>query len=132
MTNLPFFAKTVGRRKTAIANLELIPGSGQIQVNGRLVEDVFAGSPRRLRLVQKPFRISSQLNFNAKVKTQGGGCRGQAESVKLALARALVIAQPQTQTLFRENHLLTRDPREKERRKYGLKKARKSPQFSKR
>jgi small subunit ribosomal protein S9 len=132
MKNLPFFAKTVGRRKIAVANLELVPGSGQIQVNGFSAEKFFAGNPSRLLMVQSPFQVFANLTFDAKVKVYGGGSQSQARALKLALARALVVAQPRNKQLFREYHFLTRDSRRKERRKYGLKKARKAPQFSKR
>jgi small subunit ribosomal protein S9 len=132
MTNFPCFAKTVGRRKTASANLELIPGSGQVKINGCLVEKSFIGYRDRLWLVQAPFRVSAYLDFNAKVKICGGGVKGRVDSLQIALARSLVIVQPQINSLFRENCFLTRDSREKERRKYGLKKARKAPQYSKR
>lgn len=132
MTDFPFFAKTVGRRKIAVANLELIPGSGKIQVNGRTAETFFSNYPNRIYLVYQPFRVSFNLNFDVRVKIHGGGLKSQAEALQLALSRALVIVQPRSQNLFREYQFLTRDPREKERRKYGLKKARKAPQFSKR
>jgi small subunit ribosomal protein S9 len=82
--------------------------------------------------VYQPFRVSFNLNFDVRVKIHGGGLKSQAEALQLALSRALVIVQPRSQNLFREYQFLTRDPREKERRKYGLKKARKAPQFSKR
>jgi len=130
MKNLPFFAKTVGRRKIAVANLELVPGSGQIYVNGCL--KYFAGNPSRLLRIRRPFLVFDNLNFDVKAKVQGGGLQSQASALKLALARALVVVQPRNQNLFREYHFLTRDSRRKERRKYGLKKARKAPQFSKR
>lgn len=132
MKNKIFFAKVVGRRKKAVANLELIPGSGKIQINGRIAEQFFSGNPKRLLVIQKPFFISTYLKFNVKVKVKGGGLQSQADSIKLALARALVKAEPKIRSIFRESYLLTRDYRKKERRKYGLKKARKAPQFSKR
>jgi len=132
MKSAIFFAKVVGRRKKAVANLELLPGSGKIQINGCIAEQFFSGYPKRLLVIQKPFFISTYLKFNVKVKVKGSGLQSQAESIKLALARALVRVEPEIRNLFRENYLLTRDSRKKERRKYGLKKARKAPQFSKR
>lgn len=132
MTNNLFFAKAVGRRKKAVANLELIPGSGKIQINGCIAEYFFSGYPKRLLVIQKPFFISTYLKFNVKAKVKGSGIQSQAEAIKLALARALVIVEPKIRSIFRENYILTRDYRKKERRKYGLKKARKAPQFSKR
>jgi small subunit ribosomal protein S9 len=132
MINNLFFTKVVGRRKKAVANLELIPGSGKIQINKCLAEQFFSDHPKRLLVIQKPFFISTYLYFNVKVTVKGGGLTSQAEAIKLALARALVNIEPEIRKIFRENYLLTCDSREKERRKYGLKKARKAPQFSKR
>jgi small subunit ribosomal protein S9 len=132
METIPFFAETVGRRKTAIANLRLVSGSGQIWINGSTAEKFFAGNPRRLLTVQRPFCNLVHVNFDAKATVKGGGLQSQASALRLALARSLVVSQPITQTLFRKYHFLTRDSRQKERRKYGLKKARKAPQFSKR
>jgi small subunit ribosomal protein S9 len=132
MRDLLFFTKIVGRRKTAVANIEIIPGSGKVQVNGRTIEEVFSSYPDRFLVVEKPCVILAHVNFDVKRKTQGGGVQRQAQALQLALVRALVSVYPKNQRVFRKNHLLTRDSREKERRKYGLKKARKSPQFSKR
>ena len=132
MTNNLFFTKVVGRRKKAIANIELVPGSGKIQINKCLAEQFFSDYPKRLLVIQQPFFISTHLYFNVKVKVKGGGLSSQAEAIKLALARALVIIEPKIRHIFRENYLLTCDSRKKERRKYGFKKARKAPQFSKR
>jgi small subunit ribosomal protein S9 len=127
-----FFTKTVGRRKTAIANIKLVPGSGKIQVNNQKAKKFFVSYPDRFLVVEKPCSNSSHVNFDVKSKVQGGGLKKQAEAIQLALARALVVSFPRNRRVFRKNHLLTRDSREKERRKYGLKKARKAPQFSKR
>ena len=127
-----FFTKTVGRRKTAVANIKLVPGSGKIQVNNQKAKKFFVSYPDRFLVIEKPCFNSSHVNFDVKRKVQGGGLKTQAEAMQLALARALVISFPKNRGVFRKNHLLTRDSREKERRKYGLKKARKSPQFSKR
>jgi small subunit ribosomal protein S9 len=132
MKTLNFFIDAVGRRKIAVVNLRLIPGSGKIQINGRPAEEFFAGHLDRLDIVQKPFRLLNQLSFDAKATARGGGLQGQAYAIQLALARALLRAQPANQKLFRDANFLNRDSRVKERRKYGLKKARKAPQFSKR
>jgi small subunit ribosomal protein S9 len=132
MKNFMFFVKTVGRRKMSIANLELIPGSGQIQVNGLSAENFFISSLNRLSVIQRPFIVFTNFTFDAKVKVQGGGLQSQSKALQLSLSRALVAVQPENQSIFRESLFLTRDSRRKERRKYGLKKARKAPQFSKR
>ena len=132
MKNTTFFANTVGRRKTAGANLDLTPGSGQIKINGQTSENFFVGQPNRLLIVQAPVYVYANLSFDALFKTKGGGLLGQAQAIQLALARALVIIQPRNRDIFRKYLFLTRDSRKKERRKYGLKKSRKAPQFSKR
>jgi small subunit ribosomal protein S9 len=126
-----YLIKTVGRRKSAITNLELVRGLGQIHVNGIIAEDFFRCTHRLIRL-HKPFRICACLTLDAKVKVHGGGLQGQVESLQLALIRSIVRIQPRTQHLFRKYNFFSRATREKERRKYGLKKARKAPQFSKR
>jgi large subunit ribosomal protein L7/L12 len=132
MKRLPVSAKVIGRRKTALATLEIVPGLEQVRINGQLAETVLAGHHDRLSMTRRPFRISTHINFDAKAKTCGGGLLGQARSIQLSLSRAFTIKRPETRCIFREYQFLTRDPRKKERRKYGLKKARKSPQFSKR
>lgn len=132
MTNFPFFVKTVGRRKLAMANLALLPGSGYIQVNGGPAARFFVSHQDRLAVVQLPFVVAAHLNFDAEVNVLGGGLKGQAVSLQLALFRALASNQPKNRNMFRKKGFLTRDSRRKERRKYGLKKARKAPQFSKR
>jgi small subunit ribosomal protein S9 len=126
------FAKTFGRRKTAVANLELVRGLGQIQINGILAENFFSGYPNRFLIANQPFRLFANLIFDAKAKIQGGGLQIQAEALQLSLVRALVLVQPRDRAFFREQKFLTQDSRKKERRKYGLKKARKASQFSKR
>jgi small subunit ribosomal protein S9 len=132
MENFQFLATTVGRRKIAVANLELHSGMGKMTINGYRVEDFFSGHPRRLWSAQIPFCILDMINFDANVNVKGGGQKRQSLAIQLALVRALVIIQPETRILFRKYQLLTRDSRTKERRKYGFKKARKAPQFSKR
>jgi small subunit ribosomal protein S9 len=131
MENLTFFTKTVGRRKAAIANIKLLPGCGRIRINGSIGKDMYI-YPDRLLVVTKPCAFLPHIHFDIKSKSKGGGLRRQIESLQLALARGLVFAYRKNRRIFRKKHFLTRDSREKERRKYGLKKARKSPQFSKR
>jgi small subunit ribosomal protein S9 len=126
------FVKTVGRRKKAVANLGLKPGSGQIQINTQIAEEFFTGSPQRVLITKRPFRIILYPVFDAEIKVIGGGIQRQANASQLAIARALVITHPINQKIFRSKSFLTCDSRNKERRKYGLKKSRKAPQFSKR
>jgi len=132
MRTRPFFVKTVGRRKTAIANLELVPGSGKIIVNRLLAEDFFSGHHRSRLIVEQPFQSLTCPTFDANVSVRGGGLKSHAKSLQLSRARALLVIHPRNKKLFREYQFLTCDARKKERRKYGLKKSRKAPQFSKR
>lgn len=132
MKNLPCFVITVGRRKIALANLKLLPGSGNIKINGGTPATSSTGHQNLSSVEQLPFILSEHLHFDVKANVLGGGLSGQIASVQLALFRSLIITQPKNRSAFRKKGFLTRDSREKERRKYGLKKARKSPQFSKR
>jgi len=121
-----------GRRKTSIARVRIRPGSGQIMVNNKQLDDFFP-RPQDQRDVKDPLVASDSLNkYDVFVKVQGGGITGQAGAVKLGLARALAVADPETFGALRDKGLLTRDGREVERKKYGRRKARRSFQFSKR
>jgi small subunit ribosomal protein S9 len=121
-----------GRRKTAIARVRIIPGSGRILVNGRDVDKYF-GKPTLLVMLRQPLEITGAAGrFDADILVEGGGISGQAGAIRLGLARALLKADPGVRPSLKKAGFLTRDPRMKERRKYGLKKARKAPQFSKR
>lgn len=124
--------RATGRRKEAVARVRLIPGSGRIVVNGKPYETVFG--TRGLRAaVERPLVLTKMLEkFDVLVRVEGGGVSGQAGAVRHGIARALVIFDPEQRPALKKDGLLTRDPRAKERRKYGLKKARKAPQFSKR
>ena len=132
MSNLGYFEGT-GRRKTAVARVRLMPGEGEIVVNGRTLEQHFgnAVSEGDIRL---PFRVTgTEGRFNAMVKVEGGGVTGQAGAIRHGIARALLEVDAQTNRVpLRQAGLLTRDPRMKERKKYGLKRARKAPQYTKR
>jgi small subunit ribosomal protein S9 len=134
MENNLSLAQTVGRRKTAVANLKLVPGSGKVGINGHSTRDLFSGYPHRLQAIRKPFCLLNDHILDAHVEIKGGGLMGQAKALELALARALLVVDTKsnTKSKLREHFLLTRDHRRKERRKYGLKKARKATQFSKR
>lgn len=125
-------ASSVGRRKTAVAQIRLRAGSGVLQINGLSAEKYLGAIPALLLAVQAPLRALELTSFDVEVTVSGGGLSGQAEAIQLGLARALAKVQPEARQTLRANNLLTRDAREKERRKYGLKKARKAPQFSKR
>jgi small subunit ribosomal protein S9 len=121
-----------GRRKTAVARVRLLPGDGSIIVNGKDVADYFGrtGGAAQLRV---PFRVTeTEGRYSASVLVAGGGFSGQAGAIRHGIARALLSAHPDARHALREAGLLTRDPRAKERKKYGLKRARKGPQYTKR
>ncbi len=122
-----------GRRKTAIAQVKLIPGEGgAIIVNGMPYEERFPRLEYRQTIV-KPLLVTDNLGkYNVIIKATGGGITGQAEAISHGIARALVNAQETLKPVLRANGLLTRDPRVKERKKAGLKRARKAPQYTKR
>ncbi|MGI6468531.1 MAG: 30S ribosomal protein S9 [Syntrophomonadaceae bacterium] len=121
-----------GRRKKAVARVRLIPGNGRIIINNRAFEDYFPNQTSRL-VVEQPLVLTDMSGrFDVVCRVHGGGISGQAGAVKLGIARALVRANPDLRPILRSKGYLTRDPRMKERKKYGLHKARKAPQYSKR
>ena len=129
----PAFYWGTGRRKTAVARVRLLPGEGQMVVNGRTPEEHFGGLLADSELFL-PFRVTgTEGRFNAMVKVEGGGVTGQAGAIRHGIARALLEVDGDAfRTPLRQAGLLTRDPRMKERKKYGLKRARKAPQYTKR
>ena len=121
-----------GKRKTSVARVIIRPGSGQFELNGRSLETYF---PRRTHqaVVRQPLEIIGFADrVDVRARIHGGGISGQADAVRHGIAKALIEADPALRGELKRRQLLTRDPREKERRKAGLKKARKRPQFSKR
>jgi small subunit ribosomal protein S9 len=127
------YHKSVGRRKTAVANLKLFPkGEGKFVVNGKEMKVYFA-EPGFADIVLAPFNmLNNQKDFDIKVIVKGGGKHAQAEAARHAIARALVDFDQELRTTLKKSGYLSRDSRAKERKKYGLKRARKAPQFSKR
>ncbi|HEV8633265.1 MAG TPA: 30S ribosomal protein S9 [Chloroflexota bacterium] len=121
----------VGRRKCAIARVQLQSGNGQITVNGRPLQ-VHLPRATLQYIATQPFRAVGGARFAVLAKVNGGGITGQAGAISHALARALVKSDPALRPVLRKAGLLTRDPRVKERKKYGLKRARKAPQYTKR
>lgn len=122
-----------GRRKTSIARVKLIPGSGKLIINGLPGEIYLQFSPNYLRISCSPLQILGlSQEYDIHVKTEGGGLTGQTDAIKLGLARALCNANPSNRNTLKSEGVLTRDARIKERKKYGLRKARKAPQYSKR
>ena len=121
-----------GRRKKSIARVKLMPGNGKITVNGVDVTEYFTQETLRVILSQPLEAVNALTKFDIIAKVQGGGFSGQAGALRLGIARALVEADEENKSSLRTLGYLTRDSRVKERKKYGLKKARKAPQFSKR
>jgi small subunit ribosomal protein S9 len=126
------YDRGTGRRKCAIAQVKLFPGSGEIIVNGKPYQQVFTRLEHR-RIIDMPFMATDTIGrYNAEIKVTGGGISGQADAIRHGIARALVKVNENFKPLLRRESLLTRDPRVKERKKYGLKRARKAPQYTKR
>jgi len=126
------YFRGTGRRKTAVAQVRLLPGNGAIIVNGIPYEELFT-SLEHQRTILQPLLVSESLDkYNAVIKVNGGGISGQSGAISHGIARALVRASDNLKPILRQNGLLTRDPRVKERKKPGLKRARKAPQYTKR
>jgi small subunit ribosomal protein S9 len=124
--------QTTGRRKESVARVRLRPGTGKVTVNGREFESFFGVLTHRV-IAKEPLRLTqTEEVYDVDATVVGGGISGQAGALRLGIARALVALDGDTRAALKKAGLLTRDAREKERRKYGLKKARKAPQYSKR
>ncbi len=121
-----------GRRKSSIARVRLVEGKGTITINGKDIDE-YLGTETLKVIVRQPLTATNTLDkYDVICKVQGGGFTGQAGAIRLGIARALLEANNEYRPVLKAAGFLTRDPRMKERRKYGLKKARKAPQFSKR
>jgi small subunit ribosomal protein S9 len=124
--------QTVGRRKEAIVRVRLLPGTGTFTLNGRSIEEYFPNKVHQ-QLIREPFVILEKAEqYDVVGLLQGGGVSGQAGALRLAIARALIEVEPDDRPALKKAGFLTRDARVTERKKYGLKKARKAPQYSKR
>ncbi len=124
--------QTVGRRKEAVVRVRLVPGTGKFNLDGRSLEAYFPNKVHQ-QLIKAPLVIVDRVEgFDIFAHLHGGGPSGQAGALRLAIARALIIVQPDDRPALKKAGFLTRDPRATERKKYGLKKARKAPQYSKR
>jgi small subunit ribosomal protein S9 len=121
-----------GRRKNAIARVRLVPGEGQVVVNGQPLDEYFGQKILEIQVRQPLEATNNSGRFDVLARVEGGGTTGQAGAIRMGIARALLQADTELRPVLKRNGFLTRDPRMKERRKYGLKKARKAPQFSKR
>ena len=124
--------QAVGRRKKAIARVRLIPGEGKIVINGRDIDNYFGLETLKMTVRQPLALTSLEGRYDVLVNVCGGGLSGQAGAIRHGISRALVKADPELRTAVKKAGFLTRDPRMKERKKYGLKAARRAPQFSKR
>ncbi|MER5263299.1 30S ribosomal protein S9 [Actinosynnema sp. NPDC002837] len=125
-------AQTVGRRKQAIVRVRLLPGTGKFTLNGKSMDDYFPNKVHQ-QLIREPLVTTEKPEtFDVIATLRGGGTTGQAGALRLAIARALVAVDSEDRPVLKKAGFLTRDPRVKERKKYGLKKARKAPQYSKR
>lgn len=121
-----------GRRKNSVARVFLVPGEGNVIINNKPVSEYFGRRTLEM-VVRQPIELTGAASrFDIQARVLGGGISGQAGAIKLGIARALIQADPNLRPLLKRAGFLTRDPRMKERRKYGLRKARRAPQFSKR
>jgi small subunit ribosomal protein S9 len=131
MEGKKYFA--TGRRKTAVARVWMEPGNGTIIINTRSIDDFFGGLEFKKAEVRQPLELCDVADkYNVHVNVQGGGLTGQAQAIRHGIARTLTIIDAELRGTLKEAYLLTRDPRKVERKKYGMKKARKRFQFSKR
>ena len=121
-----------GRRKTSVARVRLVPGDGHVEINQRSMDEYFGLETLKL-IVKQPLMVTNTLsNYNVLANVRGGGFSGQAGAIRHGIARALLKVDPEMRAALKREGFLTRDARMKERKKYGLKAARRAPQFSKR
>ena len=130
MSNVKYYG--TGRRKSSVARVYLVPGNGKITINKTDIEDYFGLETLKVT-VRQPLVVTDTLSkFDVKVTVKGGGYTGQAGAIRHGISRALLVADGEYRPILKKQGFLTRDPRMKERKKYGLKGARRAPQFSKR
>ncbi|HEY7874910.1 MAG TPA: 30S ribosomal protein S9 [Actinomycetota bacterium] len=125
-------SRATGRRKEAVCRARLLEGTGRYEINGRPLEDYFPSATHRM-IIAEPLKLTNtEGRYDILAKIEGGGVAGQAGALRHAISKALADMDPELRPILKKSGFLTRDAREKERRKYGLKKARKAPQYSKR
>ncbi|REK21811.1 MAG: 30S ribosomal protein S9 [Actinobacteria bacterium] len=124
--------QSTGRRKEAIARVRLYDGSGQVTLNGRTLEDYFPTMAARMRVMEPLQLTDSQGRFDIHATLEGGGTTGQVDALRLGISRALIEAEPELRPTLKKAGMLTRDARVVESKKYGLRKARRAPQYTKR
>ena len=124
--------QATGRRKSSVARVRLYEGTGRVLLNDRPIEDYFPTMAQRIRVLE-PLRVAQiEGRYDVIAQVEGGGTTGQADAIRLGIARALIEVEPELRPTLKKAGLLTRDPRKVERKKYGLKKARRAPQYTKR
>lgn len=124
--------QATGRRKTSVARVRFLDGTGQITLNGKSLDAYFPEATHRIR-VMEPLRITElEGRYDVNATLEGGGTTGQADALRLGIARAIIEIDPQLRPILKKAGLLRRDDRKVERKKYGLRKARRAPQFTKR
>ncbi len=124
--------QATGRRKSSVARVRLYEGTGRVLLNERPIEDYFPTMAQRIRVLE-PLRVAQiEGRYDVIAQVEGGGTTGQADAIRLGVARALIEVEPELRPTLKKAGLLTRDPRKVERKKYGLKKARRAPQYTKR
>lgn len=124
--------QATGRRKRSVARVRLRTGAGTITINGRTVEDYFPSQTHQTQVTEPLTATATEGRYDVEATIGGGGSSGQAGALRLGIARGLVEVEPELRDTLKKGGYLTRDPRKKESKKYGLKKARKAPQYSKR
>ena len=124
--------QTTGRRKEAVARVRLRPGTGKVVINGREFEDYFPNALQRAAATEALRVVEAETAYDVDCDIQGGGIAGQAGALRMAIARSILELDEEKRSVLRKAGLLTRDSRKKESKKYGLKKARKAPQYTKR
>lgn len=124
--------QTTGRRKEAVARVRLRPGTGKVVINGREFEDYFPNALQRAAATEAFRVVDAETTYDVDCDIQGGGIAGQAGALRMAIARSILELDEEKRSVLRKAGLLTRDSRKKESKKYGLKKARKAPQYTKR
>lgn len=124
--------QTTGRRKEAVARVRLRPGTGKVVINGREFEDYFPNALQRAAATEAFRVVEAETTYDVDCDIQGGGIAGQAGALRMAIARSILELDEDKRSVLRKAGLLTRDSRKKESKKYGLKKARKAPQYTKR
>ena len=124
--------QATGRRKRSVARVRLRAGGGAVVVNGRAVEDYFPSRTHQMQVVEPMAATATEGRYDVDATIHGGGSSGQAGALRLGISRGLVEVEPELRDTLKKGGYLTRDPRKKESKKYGLKKARKAPQYSKR